>query len=511
MDNFTDILILQERIKNSILVGESDFREFKSALDGRPGNKKPRLAKKICEDIAEALVAFANTDGGEIIIGIEDDTTITGVPHSDDDIEIMLNSPKTHVYEGQELPMVYKLKTSIDGMVILFFQVDKGSSEIYQLRDGRVMRRNEKRQTVPANVKKLQFDQQEIKSREFDRQFVDGATVGDLDLSLLQSLADVYLKGYSVERYLQHLGLAYYASNGLRLTKAAALLFAKEIQRWHPRCQVRFVKIAGTELLSGEKYNVISDEFVQGNIYELILKSWEAMRPYLAYKTEFTSNAQFKQKFIYPEEACKEALINAIAHRDYSAEGRGIEIHIYNDRMEIKSPGALLSTLTIEDLEALDNRHDSRNAKIAYTLKVNETMREMGEGMKRIFTLMQQNELKKPKLYSNTVWFTVTLFNKSQFEPIQEEFLQLFSDFQLSPTQKRILVTGMNDKELSPDDIYWAMNTSDRDTYDKEVTYLRKFNLLKEIRTNTQASEISKQSSIPKKKIGRFKVVIPKK
>ncbi len=410
----TDILILQERIKNSILVGESDFREFKSALEGRPDNKKPRLAKKICEDIAEALVAFANTDGGEIIIGVEDDTSITGVPHSEDDIEMMLNAPKTHVYEGQELPMVYRLKATIDAKIILFFQVDKGSSEIYQLRDGRIMRRNEKRQTVPANVKKLQFDQQEIKSREYDRQFVDGATVADLDIPLIQSLTDSYLKGYTVERYLQHLGLAQYASNGLRLTRAAVLLFAKDIQRWHPRCQVRFIKIAGTELLSGENYNVISDEFVQGNIYELILKSWESMRPYLAYRTEFGANAQFEQKFIYPEDACREAILNAIVHRDYAAEGRGIEVHIFNDRMEIKSPGALLSTISLQDLEALDNRHDSRNAKIAYILKVNKLMREMGEGMKRIFTLMRQSKLQKPKLYSNTVWFSVTLFNKPE-------------------------------------------------------------------------------------------------
>ncbi len=507
----TDILLLQERIKNSILVGESDFREFKSALEGKPGNKKPRLAKKICDDIAEALVAFANTDGGEIIIGVEDDTTITGVPHSKEDMELMLKAPQTHVYQGQELPMVYGLKATIEGKVVLFFQVDKGSSEIYQLRDGRVMRRNEKRQTVPAHIKSLQFDRQEAKSRAYDRQFVDGATVSDLDIALVQSLADSYLKGYTAERYLQHLGLAEYASNGLRLTRAAVLLFAKDIQRWHPRSQVRFIKISGTELLSGEKYNVISDEFVQGNIYELVFKSWEAMRPYLAYKTEFGANAQFEQKFIYPEEACKETLLNAIAHRDYAAEGRGIEVHIFNDRMEIKSPGALLATLTIEDLEALDNRHDSRNAKIAYTLKVNKLMREMGEGMKRIFTLMQQSELQRPRLYSNTVWFTVTLFNKSDFTPIQEEFLRLFADFELTSIQKRIIVAGMNNKELSPADIYSAMNTNDRDTYDKNVTYLRKLKLLKQIRTNPQASLLSKKNNIHKQKIGRFKVVVPKK
>ncbi|MBL7786238.1 MAG: ATP-binding protein [Chitinophagales bacterium] len=90
-------------------------------MEGKPDNKKPRLAKKICEDITEDLVAFANTDGGEIIIGVEDDTTITGVPHSDEDIEMMLNAPQTHIFEGQQLPIVYKLKTVIEGKIILFF------------------------------------------------------------------------------------------------------------------------------------------------------------------------------------------------------------------------------------------------------------------------------------------------------------------------------------------------------------------------------------------------------
>jgi len=504
----SDVLILQERIKNSILVGESDFREFKSALEGKPGNKKPRLVKKICEDIAEALVAFANTDGGELVIGVEDDTTITGVPHSAEEIEMMLHAVQSHVLSGQELPVVYKLKLSIEDKVILFFQVEKGTSEIFQLPDGRVVVRKDKR-TVPIRIRTLQFEQQEVRSREYDRQFVDGATVGDLDLALIQSLADGYIKGLTVERYLQQLGLGEYSINGLRLRRAAVLLFSKDIQRWHPRSQVRFIRINGTELLSGEKYNVLSDEFIQGNIYELIFKAWEMLRPYLAQRTEFGEDARFEQKYIYPEDACREALLNAIAHRDYS-NSNGIEVHIFNDRMEIKSPGALLSTLTVADLEALDNRHESRNAKIAYVLKVSKLMREMGEGMKRIFTLMQENELQKPKLYSNTVWFTVTLFNKSDFTPIQQEYLKIFDAFPLTPPQKRIIAAGMDNEELSPFDIYKALNTKDRDTYDREVTFLRKANLLTQIRTNAEAKALALKLRKDKQKIPRFKVVLPK-
>jgi len=65
---------------------------------------------------------------------------------------------------------------------------------------------------------------------------------------------------------LQQIGLAEYAISGLRLRMAALLLFAKDIQRWHPRCQVRILKVAGTELLSGDNYNIQSDEPVQGNV-----------------------------------------------------------------------------------------------------------------------------------------------------------------------------------------------------------------------------------------------------
>ena len=504
-----DILQLKERVRNAILVGESDFREFKSALEGRPDNKKGRLVKKICEDIGEALVAFANTDGGELIIGVEDDTTITGVPHTTDEINQMLGAVRSHILDQQPLPVVYALKIEIDGKLVLFFQVDKGTSEVYQLPDGRVVIRKDK-QTIPANIKRLQFTRQESVSREYDRQFVDGSIVTDLDLPFVQSLADGYLRGLTAEKYLQQFGLAEYSVNGLRLRQAAVLLFAKDIQKWHPRSQVRFLKVSGTILESGERYNVVSDEIINGNIFELIVKAWEALRPYLAYKTVFGINARFEQKYTYPEDACREALLNAIAHRDY-ANHSSVEVYIYDDRIEIKSPGALLSTLTVADLLALDNRHESRNAKITYVLKVNKFMRELGEGMKRIFTLMQDNDLQKPKLYSNTNWFTITLYNTPVYSPKEHEFLQLFDRYSLSKNQKKIVLLGMQNKELSPDDIYKAMGTNDRDTYDKEVTGLRNFGILLSIRSNVQASQYGKLNNFPKSKVPRFSIVIPTK
>jgi ATP-dependent DNA helicase RecG len=504
-----DILLLADKVRNTLILGESHFREFKSAFEGRPDSKRPRLAKSICADIGEALVSFANADGGAVLIGVEDDGTITGIPHSEEEIQIMLNSIRTHIYQDQQLPLNNANKLVLENKAILYFSVNKGTTMIYQLPDGRCVRRKDKA-TMPASVDQIQFERQEIKSREYDSQFVDGANVTDLDVRLLQGIADQYIKGLSIERYLQQIGLAEYSQNGLRLKRAALLLFAMDIDRWHPRSQVRFLKVKGNTLESGEKYNVISDDTVKGNIFELVIKSWEHLRSYLAYKTEFGANSQFEQKYIYPEDAVREAILNAIAHRDYSITN-AIEIYIFNDRMEVKSPGALISTLTIKNLYELEGSHESRNSLIARVLRENKLMRELGEGMKRIFSLMQEQELEKPELYSNGLWFRVTLSNKTIFSTKQVEWLQQFDKFNLSKNQKQIILLGLGDKEISSNDIFRALNISNTETekFTQEVTVLRRYGILENFRTSEEAKTIAFKTKKNKKDIPRYKVKLP--
>lgn len=502
----SEVLLLPERVKNTIALGESHFREFKTALEGRPDNKKPRPVKKICEDIAEALVAFANADGGELIIGVEDDRTITGIPHNQEDIKIMLSAPISHVHAEHPLPLTFSDKLQIDGYTVLFFSVAKSSEQIFQLPDGTCIRRKDK-ETVPATFRQIQFERQEVRSREYDRQFVDGAHVGDLDVEFVQSIANQYISGLSVERYLQQMGLAEYHATIMRLRRAALLLFARNPQKCS-QSQVRILRVVGTELKSGTQYNVSSDETIQGNIFQLVQQSWEQLRQFLVQKTEFGTDARFEQKYIYPEGVCREALINAIAHRDYSSQN-GIEVYIFDDRIEIKNPGALLSTITVEDLKRLEGAHESRNALIARVLRENKYMRELGEGMKRMFELMEAQEFQVPDIHSNTYSFTVTLSHRSLFTPKQEQWLLLFEPFQLSNYQRRIVALGMEGRQISSNDIYKVMKTDDRNIYDREVTSLRTRKILREIRGKIAATQYSRAHKIPRDKVPRFEVQIP--
>jgi ATP-dependent DNA helicase RecG len=335
---------------------------------------------------------------------------------------------------------------------------------------------------------------------------VDGASVNDLDIPLIQTISENFLRGISVEHYLQQVGLAEYAPGALRLRRAALLLFATDITRWHPRSQVRILKVRGNELKSGEQYNVAADEIAQGNVFQLLQSSWDRLRPFLTFATEFGRDARFEQRYLYPESACREALVNAIAHRAYN-NARGVEVFVFDDRMEIRSPGSLLSTLTLDGLRKLTGAHESRNTLVARVLRENRFMRELGEGIKRIFLLMEENELEEPRLASDDAWFTITLPHRSVFSPQQEQWASMFAGANLTGLQKKVVILGMEGREISKEDIVRAINTRDRDTYDKAVTPLRNAGILQQIRTNPQASQYARTHHLRKDQVPRFKVV----
>jgi len=503
-----DVLVVADRVRNTIQLGESHFREFKSAFQGATASKRPRPVRDLCVDIGEALVAFANADGGELLIGVEDDGTVTGIPHGADDVATLLNAPRTHVHRDSPLPLQLATSLKIDDRTVLYFVVAKGASEIYQLPDGRCLRRSE-RSTIPETIKRIQFERQERISREYDRQFVDGAQVTDLDLQQVQNSADSLLRGIGPERYLQQVGLAEYSPAGLRLRNAALLLFARDIRRWHPRCSVRIVTVAGNELRVGEHYNVRSETVIEGNILDLILRAWESLRFVLVARTEFGSDARFEQKYVYPEVACREALVNAIAHRDYASHG-GIDVFVFDDRLEIRNPGSLLSTLRVADLQELKGAHESRNVLIARVLREHKFMAELGEGMRRMFRAMEENELQHPQIAVDGASFTVALPNKSVFTEQQEQWLSVFREYPLTPLQRRIVLCGMNDREISQSDIYRAIKTRDRNVYDREVTGLRNAGILVQIRTPIQARNLAERKGVHRSEVGRFRVQVPK-
>ena len=207
-----ELLRLKERVDIAIEIGESYYREFKSALEGPPDSKTARNIKEVCYDIAKTLVAFANADGGELFIGIEDNNIVTGLPYSDDKNSLILKAPESNVLNETPLPLKRASLIDYNGKKVAYFSVEKGSRYVHLTLKGECFQRKD-RESVPTASELIRFAREEEISREYDRQFADLANVSDLDVDLLNNVSQSIFKSMSPEKFLQYLELAEFDGN----------------------------------------------------------------------------------------------------------------------------------------------------------------------------------------------------------------------------------------------------------------------------------------------------------
>lgn len=505
-----DLVGLQERVDIAIKLGESYYREFKSAYQGKLGEKQPRNIKDVCENVGKELVAFANADGGELFIGIEDSGKVTGVPYSEDKVDKILSASKDYVMADTPLSIRRQNVIEYDGKTIIYFSVNSGSEFIHQTNKGTAFKRKDK-DSVPTSVAKIQFSRDEVASRNYDREFNQFARIIDLDLSLTQSIGEkcTNIPNVSIEKFLQYVDLAEFDGDKLKLRNAALLLFAKDPNKWHSRLRVRLLKVNGKKETTAPDYNVKELADVSGNIFTLISDSWSALRPHLS-RTAYSKDGLFTPKIDFPEEACREALINAITHRDYSIQGRGIEIRIFDDRLEVLSPGDLLSKISISDLNELKGVHESRNTFIARVLREYGYIRELGEGIRRMFQLMKESELVPPQLNTGNKSFRVSLFYNYSYTDEEKLWLQHFESLNLSRDEKTVVCMGMNNRVFSTDEVMRRTEIVDTDKFRDLVDGLYKKNILKRTVSKQKVIARAKQLKISNKSIPSYSIVLPR-
>jgi len=129
-----------------------------------------------------------------------------------------------------------------------------------------------------------------------------------------------------------------------------------------------------------------------------------------------------------------------VAHRDYALEGTPIEVWTFDDRLEMRSPGMLVEPVTIERLQHRERVHASRNPRLVRVLTDMGYMRELGEGVPRMFEVMEREGLKPPefRIEGGSV-FTVILHNSPVYSPDILRWLKQFEGQGLNPNQKRLL------------------------------------------------------------------------
>jgi predicted HTH transcriptional regulator len=176
-------------------------------------------------------------------------------------------------------------------------------------------------------------------------------------------------------------------------------------------------KIKADCFQGNEPVNTIDQEDIKGTIPEMIKKSESFFLRNMktAMRIEGFSRVQIDE---YPLEALREAVVNAVVHRDYEIKGATVLINMFSNRVEIASPGLLPQPLTIDMIRSLHYRPVSRNPIIARTMYEMGLMEERGGGIRRMHDLMINHGLKPPEFGYDSGYFIVT-FN-SPMEKILE-------------------------------------------------------------------------------------------
>ncbi|ELP8730297.1 putative DNA binding domain-containing protein [Staphylococcus pseudintermedius] len=343
------------------------------------------------KDVAQHISAFANAEGGKLVIGIEDNGEISGFNHSKaKNKEVYIEAPFEHLYRipkyTHEIIEVKKRDRTMDE--ILIFDIEPSYDAIITLKDDSVyLRINDKSRKLTHNqITNLEYDRG---SRRFEEELVEYSSIEDVDENLVSEFKQLLDTNVDNEKLLKARG---FMREG-KLTVAGLLLFSNNINVYLPSARIRFMRYEGTKEESGARLNVVKDITFDKALPVAIREARAFINTQLREYTFLGKEGRFVTLPEYPEFAWFEGMINAIIHRRYDNQGYHIRIKMFDDRLEISSPGVLPASVTLENIK--EERY-SRNPKLAAALTQYKWVRESNEGVGRIFDEMKDYFLDDP-------------------------------------------------------------------------------------------------------------------
>jgi ATP-dependent DNA helicase RecG len=364
------------------------------------------------EPLAETMVAFANTDGGTIVLGLDESGRATG--------EMFPEDVEDLVREAARLcrPVVQTEwhHEEIAGGFAVFIRVPR-SVELHSLEDGRVLirSRDENRPLSGEEIRQLAATKS---AGDYEAQVVPGSQREDLDDKVVEEFVAHWEAKQGrkwdrpVEKLLLQAGLL---DEQGQPTVAGLLLLGSEPQFYLPQSGLVFVEFPGTEPRSEDgRAGYGRREEVSGPLPHIIQHTWSVIREEMR-TGAVVKELEREEKTEYPTAAVREALVNAIAHRDYRLRGRRIEIRMFADRMEIISPGGLPGYITLDNIV---EEHFSRNPRIVSGLFQWGYIEELGLGVDLMIDEMTSAGHAPPKFRAEPYLFSVTLYNKQERPPI---------------------------------------------------------------------------------------------
>ena len=340
-------------------------------------------------DLAVPLVAMANAEGGYIAVGIHHGA-VDGV-HED-----RLNALRQAAHDFTT-PVVRHLATELttsDDKVLLVLRVDPGE-RVHETTKGEVYLRvgDESRRLSYAQRRELEYDRG---SAPFDGTAVD-ADITDLDLAQVGA----YQRLIGAQTPAGMLAARDLLTRAGQLTVAGWLLFAARPQLLFPSAAVRVLRYAEAERGTGAAMSLYDggDVRCEGSIPEQITRAVEIIEEWVPKVQALAPSGRFEPRPIIPRGVWLEGLVNAVLHRSYSMAGDHIRVEIFPNRIEIENPGRFPGLA--DPARPLSISRYARNPRIVRVCSDLGIARELGEGIKRIFSEMRSLGLSDP-IYSQT-------------------------------------------------------------------------------------------------------------
>ncbi len=392
--------------------------------------------------LKEVFPAMAMTDGGIVALGVTDARELRGCPLDQrvrDQVGDVAHSTGVDVQMRQ---------VEVEGTPILLVAVPAITGRIVTTPDGRLLRRvgSSNRPLVGDALARfvLQRDERPAEDErvtvfdpdDFDLPLVNKALTNDGRPSIRRS---------ELLRGLMDLGVAEPAPppSDPFVTNAAVLLFAVDPRRHVKGAAIQIVRRVG--LGPGPGATKAREE-LSGPIPELAERALDFIgRQTASFETVVgRTRSRIRE---YPEEVLREAVLNALAHRDYGLPGATVDITIWDDRVEIRSPGSLPGHITVDNIR---EEHYSRNRRIMRVLKQLDLVEEYGDGVDRMIDGMEQRLMEAPQFVATPTSVTVVLKNRSLVSLEDQVWLGVLGDLDLTTAERRALVEARHRGEVTP-------------------------------------------------------------
>lgn len=431
--------MIQDEIKKSLKKGESESTEFKENFD---------------REAIETAVAFANTKGGTILIGVSDRGKVKGVKVRKETLKDWVNQ----ISQGTEPRIIPEIEQGeTDGKNVVIIHIKEFPIKPISVK-GRCFRRvgTSNRVMTPQEIAEIHFHSI---GTSWDAFPTENKTFKDVDLKKVEKyIREANATGRrkiedGTTEVLKKLELV---KDG-KATWAAILTFGKEPQK--PLLQ----SAAHCGRFRMDKTQIIDDLMVETDLITQVDEVMKFVTRHISVRYEFEGKPKRKEVWEYPLGALREAVINAIVHRDYTAPSN-VQVEIYDERIEIWNPGKLLPGITIKDLYKKEHKSVIRNKLIAQMFYDIGYIEKYGSGTIKIIDLCKQHGTPYPEFKEVFGGFSV-IFRKDIYT---EEYLR-----NLGLNERQIkAVMYVKEKDKITNKEYQVLNVCSRNTATNDLREL---------------------------------------